>query len=135
MNLRHASNCCKRVLEAVRLAYANKTRESITSQKLSLRESCRFANSDLSKGKSVIPPLFNGPERLSSASDGAKLFDGNVSKNSNLEHSRVSLSAFPSETNLKLLNIPVTPKLVKKAITDLDLSKTAGPDCIFLWLF
>ena len=29
-----ASNCCKRVLEAGKLAYANKTKESITSQKL-----------------------------------------------------------------------------------------------------
>ena len=30
-----ASNCCKQVLEAAKLAYANKTKESITSQKLS----------------------------------------------------------------------------------------------------
>ena len=29
-----ASNRCKRVLEAAKLAYANKTKESITSQKL-----------------------------------------------------------------------------------------------------
>ena len=29
-----ASNYCKRVLEAAKLAYANKTKESITSQKL-----------------------------------------------------------------------------------------------------
>ena len=32
--LRHASNCCERVLEAAKLAYATKTKESITSQKL-----------------------------------------------------------------------------------------------------
>ena len=31
---RKASNCCKRVLEATKLAYANKTKESIKSQKL-----------------------------------------------------------------------------------------------------
>ena len=31
---RQASNCCKRVLEAAKLAYATKTKESITSQKL-----------------------------------------------------------------------------------------------------
>ena len=36
---KQASNHCKRVLEAVKLAYANKTKESITSQKLS---SCDF---------------------------------------------------------------------------------------------
>ena len=31
---------------------------------------------------------------------------------------------------LKLHNIHITPKLIKKVITNLDLSKTSGPDCI-----
>ena len=35
-----------------------------------------------------------------------------------------------SRTNLKLHNIFVTPKMVKKIITKLDLSKASGPDCI-----
>ena len=35
---RQASNCCKRVLEAAKLAYANKTKESITSQKRGSRD-------------------------------------------------------------------------------------------------
>ena len=34
VKFRQASNCCKRVLEAAKLAYTNKTKESITSQKL-----------------------------------------------------------------------------------------------------
>ena len=34
VNFRQASNCCKRVFEGDKLAYANKTKESITSQKL-----------------------------------------------------------------------------------------------------
>ena len=34
VKFRQASNCCKRVLEDVKLANANKTKESITSQKL-----------------------------------------------------------------------------------------------------
>ena len=34
VKFRQASNLCKRVLEAAKLAYANKTKESITSQKL-----------------------------------------------------------------------------------------------------
>ena len=34
VKFRQASNCCKRVLEGAKLAYANKTKESITSQKL-----------------------------------------------------------------------------------------------------
>ena len=67
---------------------------------------------------------------LSSASDKAKLFAENFSKNSNLDDSSISLPVFPSRTNLKLHNISVTTKMVKKAVTNLDLSKASGPDCI-----
>ena len=130
MKLRNANNRCKKDLEGARLAYANKTKEFITFQKLSLREFWRFANSDHNKCKSVMPPLFNGPELLSSASDKAKLFAERFSKNSNLEHSGVSLSAFPSKTNLKLFDIPVPPKFVKKPITDFAFSEACGPGCI-----
>ena len=71
---KQASNRCKRVLEAAKLAYVIKTQESITSQKLGSRDFWRIANSVLNKGKSAIPPQFHGPEVLSSASDKAKLF-------------------------------------------------------------
>ena len=64
------------------------------------------------------------------ASDKAKLFAENFSKNSDLDDSGISLLIFPSETNLKLDNISVTPKMVKKVITNLDSSKASGPDCI-----
>ena len=67
---------------------------------------------------------------LSSVSDTAKLFAENFSENSNLHDSGISSHVFPSRTNLKLHNISVTPKMVKKVITNLDLSKTFGPDCI-----
>ena len=73
VKFRQASNRCKRVLEAAKLAYANKTKESITCQKLGSLEFWQIANSVLNKGKSAIPPLFNGLEVLSSASDKAKL--------------------------------------------------------------
>ena len=128
VKLRKASNCCKRVLEAAKLAYANKTKESIAYQKLGSREFWRIANSVLNKGKSAVPLLFNGLEVLSSASDKAKLFAENFSKNSNLDDSGVSLPVFHSRTNLKLHNIYVTPKMVKMVIMNLDLSKTSGPD-------
>ena len=67
---------------------------------------------------------------LSSATEKAKLFAENFSKNSNLDDSGVSLPVFPSRTNLKLHNISVTPKMVKKVIMNLDLSKPSGPDFI-----
>ena len=125
---RQASNCCKRVLEAAKLAYANKTKESITSQKLGSHDFWQIANSVLNKGKSAIPPLFNGPEVLSSASDKAKLFGENFSLNSNLDDSGVSLPVFPSRTNLTLHNVSITPKMVRKVVMNLDLPKAL--DCI-----
>ena len=67
---------------------------------------------------------------LSSASDKAKLFAKSFSKNSNLDDPGISLCVFPSRTNLKLHNISITPKIVKKVITNLDSSKASGPDGI-----
>ena len=132
VEFRQANNHCERVLEAAKLAYATKTKESITSQKLGSRDFWRIANSVLKKGKSAIPPLFNGLEVLSTASDKAKLFAKNFSTNPNLDDSGISLPVFPSRTNLKL-HISITPKMVKKVITNLDSSKTSGPDCIPVW--
>ena len=65
----------------------------------------------------------NGP------SNKAKLFTENISKNSNLDDSGISLPVSPSRTNLKR-HISATPRTVKKVIINLDLSKTSGPDCI-----
>ena len=65
---------------------------------------------------------------LSFISDKAKLFAKNFSNNSNLNHSRISLAAFPFRTNLKLHNIHVTSKLVTKVIANLDSSKASSPD-------
>ena len=121
--LRQASNRCKRVLEAAKLAYANKTKESITSQKLGSHDFWQIANSVLNKGKSAIPPLFNESEVLSSTYDKAKLFPENFSLNSNHDD-------FPSRTNLKLHNISVTPKMVRKVLMNIDLSKASGPNYI-----
>ena len=130
VKFRQASNHCKKVFEAAKLAYANKTKESISSQKLGSRDFWQIAKSVLNKGKSAIPPLFNGPEVLPSAADKVKLFAQNFPLNSNLDHSGISLPVFPSTTNLKLHNIPVTPKMVRKVVMNLDLSKASGPNCI-----
>ena len=42
----------------------------------------------------------------------------------------LSLPVFSSRTNLKLHNISVTPKMVKKVIMNLNLSKASDTDCI-----
>ena len=70
---RQVSSHCKRVLEAAKLAFANKAKESITYQKLRSHDLRQIANSVLNKDKSDIPPLFNDLEVLSSVIDKAKL--------------------------------------------------------------
>ena len=53
--IRKASNSYKSVLEAARLAYAIKMKESIACQKLGSLSICLIANSVLNKSKSAIP--------------------------------------------------------------------------------
>ena len=103
--------------------------EFITSQKLDSHDFLQIANGVLKKGKSAIPGLFGDPQVLSSASDKAKLFAENFSKNSNLDEYCISLPALPSWTTLKQ-HISVTSKLIKKVITNFNLSKASGPQCI-----
>ena len=67
---------------------------------------------------------------MSAAFDKAKLLAENFSKNSNLDDSGISLPVFPSRTNQKLHNISVTPKMVKKVMKNLNLSKVSAPYCI-----
>ena len=86
-------------------------KEYITSQKLGSENFWQNASSVLNKGKSDIPPLFNGLDVLASASDKPKLFAKNFSKNFNLDDWSVSLPVSSSRTNLKLHKISITPKM------------------------
>ena len=79
----------------------------------------QIATSVLNEGKSAIPPQFNCPEVLSSASDKVKLFATIYSKNSNLEDPGISLPTFSSTTNLRL-HISITSKMGKKVVMNLD---------------
>ena len=99
-------------------------------KKLGSQDSWQIANSVFDKGKSAKPLLFNEPEVLFSVPDKAKLFAKSFSKNSNLDGSGISLTVFPSRTNLKLHNVSIIPKMVKKVIMNLDSSKESGPNCI-----
>ena len=81
--------------------------------KLGSGEFRRNASNLFNKVKYAIPPLFNGQEMLSSASDKVKLFAENFSKNSDLDGLGISLRVFSSRTNLKL-HISLTSKVVKK---------------------
>ena len=51
LKFRQASNHWKRILEAAKLAYANETKESVTSQRLGSCDFWRIANSALNRGE------------------------------------------------------------------------------------
>ena len=78
----------------------------------------------------VVSSSIQQPGGVSSASDKAKLFAKNFFNNSNLDNSGISLPVFPPRTNLKLHNISITPKMVKKVKMNLDSSKVSSPDRI-----
>ena len=69
----------------------NKTKEFTTSQKRGCWDFWGIANSVLNKGKSVIPPLFNGLDSVVFYK--AKLFAKDFSKNSILDD-QISLYLF-----------------------------------------
>ena len=80
--------------------------------------------------ESDIPPPFNGSCVMSPASDRAKIFVGIFSKISNLGDSGISLFAFSSRTKMKLHNIPLSLKLDRKVMTNLDYSGVPGLICV-----
>ena len=106
VKFRQASNCWERILEAAKIAYATKTKKSITSQKPGFQAFWQIPNIVLNRGKSIIPPLFNGLEMLPSASDKSKLFAKIFSKDSNFDDLGISLPVSPFRINLKLHNKP-----------------------------
>ena len=78
----------------------------------------------------LIPSLFNGPEVLFFVLNKAKLFTETFSHSSDRDDSVISLPAFSSRINLTAHNIPATSEMVKKVVTDLDLSNAYFPDSI-----
>ena len=111
-------NCCtvvaKGFLKLPNLHMLIKQKSPSFNRNLLLRTFGEFPIYSVSnKGKSTIPPLFNGPEVLSSASDNAKLLAEKFRRDSNFDDSSISMPVFPSKIDLKLHNITITPKMVK----------------------
>ena len=100
VNFRQASSSCRRVPEAAELAYANKTKESIISQKLG---SGTFGKLPIvfSTKVNLLCPLYSTARRCClQRLKKQNCFAENFSKNSNLDDSGISVPVFPSRTNL-----------------------------------
>ena len=69
---------------------------------------------------------------LPSESNKANFFVEIFCKISNLDDSGISLPAFPCRTKLKLHNIPLSLKLVRKVITNCDYSGVSGFLCVLV---
>ena len=125
-----ARNRCKRVIREAKSTYENKVHERLVSQKKGSRDFWRIYNSFSNCGKSSIPPLFNGPEVLTSSRDKAELFAKMFSENSTLDDSGRELPEFPLRTDSKLSSLDFSAKKVASIIASLDPSKATGPDGI-----
>ena len=84
----------------------------------------------LNKGASPIPPLFNGPEVLSSAPDKAELFAKIFATNSNIKDDGVPLPDFDTRTDIDLTSLDFSVKTISSIISNLDPTKATGPDGI-----
>ena len=100
--------------------------------KLGLGDFWRTAKIILRKGKFTLPPVFNAAKARLFSSSKTNWCDENFSNNFNLDDSDIYLPVFPCGNNRKHYIILITPKLVKKAIINFDLSKVPGPDCILV---
>ena len=94
-----ARNNCKRVIQDAKSDYEHKVHDRLTSQKIGSCDFWRIYNSFANKGKSSIPPLFHGPEVLTSSKDKAELFAKLFSTNSTLDDSGHPLPDFPHRTS------------------------------------
>ena len=128
VKFRQTSNHCKRVLEAVKLAYMLIKQKSLSlSRNLALRTYGKLLV--FSTKINLLYLLYLTTQRcclLHLIKQNCLL---RTFKDSNLYESSISLPVFPSRTNLKLHNASLTPKMVKKVIMNLDSSKASAHDC------
>ena len=94
------------------------------------RDFWRIIKSIRSKNKSSVPPLFNGPEVLTSSKDKVELFAKLFSSHSTLDDCGHPLPDFPPKTDQLLHDCQITPAKVAAIVTRLDPSKATGPDGI-----
>ena len=129
-NFTKARNDCKRVIEEAKSNYQNQVHDRLVSQSVGSRDFWRIFNSISRKGKSSVPPLFNGPEVLTSTSDKVELLAKLFSSNSTLDDSGHQLPDFPPRTDVQFSHINVTAASVASIVKNLDPSKATGPDGI-----
>ena len=84
----------------------------------------------LNKETAPIPPLFNGPEVITSAKDKAELFAQIFAANSNVNDEGVPLPDFDTRTDVELKSVDFSVKKIASIISKLDASKATGPDGI-----
>ena len=112
---RQANNHCERVFDVFKITYADKTKESMTSQKLNLCNFWQIANIVLTKGESATFCLPNDSEMVSSAHDKAKLFAESFVKTVILMTQLFFYLIYPLELYIIFMHdIYVTPKFVKR---------------------
>ena len=109
-------------------SYQSKVHDRLVTQSIGSRDFWCIFRSFSNKGKSLIPPLFHGPEVVSSSRNKVELFAKLFSSNSTLDDSGHMLPDFPPRTDTDLTHLNITNKMVAGVIATLCPSKATGPD-------
>ena len=99
--------------------------DNLLIQSIGSRDFWLIYGSFSNKGKTLIPPLFNGPEVISSFRNKAQRFAKLFSRNSILDDSGHILPDFPPRTDTDMTHLSITKKVVADVIATLDLKLPA----------
>ena len=121
---------CRNILRNAKNNYQQSVKTKISTQRLGSRDFWKIFNSISNKGKSAIPPLFDGLNVITSAKDKAELLARSFASNCSLPTSDHILPEFPPRCNNILDDVHITPSKVSKIISQLDVSTASGPDHI-----
>ena len=106
----------------------NGVSDRLVSESFGFRDFWRIYRSFSNKGKSLVQPLFNDHDVLTSAANKAELFAKQFSYNSTLDDTGHVLLQIQLKTDVNLSSIHITPKLVVDVLSSFStLLKLQAP--------
>ena len=116
-----ARNSCKKMIEEeAKRSYQNQVHDRLVSESVGFCDFWCIYRSFSNKGKSLIPPLFNGPEILTSFASKAELFAKQFSSNSTLDDTGHVLPEIQLRTEVNLSSLNATSRMVSDVVISLS---------------
>jgi len=117
----------RKTIQNARKNYQESVIAKISTQKLGSCDFWKIFNSVSNKGKSAIPPLFDGFNVVTSACDKSELLASTFAHNCSLPILNQHLPEFLSCCNTTLEDVWITPLKISKEIAQLDSSSASSP--------